>query len=557
MSGRILKITSFILAWIFISSSLPILVSSEESRYDYVKGLEGIRIKRYYGTDAEVVIPSEIDGIPVVSIGEYAFSNAGNITSVVIPEGIKSIGPYAFYSCTVLENVILPESMTEIGDSAFSGCSSLTDFRFPAGVKKIGADALSNCTSLVSVSLPDSLDVLSGGLFAQDSSLESIIIPNTVRNVGSNAFSECTSLKRIEIPSSVEHIFDYAFAWCASLEEAVIADGVKIIDYRAFSHCESLKRVVFPGSVNMAGYEIFYECPSLEEIVYGATEEKWKIISEGFAPEVADASIVFTSSPMIVNHTNAFRDVDEKKWFAPYIDYVYSYGLMKGAATVPEGIYFLPEDTMTRAMMVTVIWRLEGMPKATKHSGFFDLKKDWYREAVDWAAETGVVKGIGKNTFSPDALLTREQICTMMYRYAKYKGEPILDNGGVSFFDSGKISSWAKDAVIWAVAEAGLIIGEKIGNKTYLNPQGKATRAQIATILTRYLENHNGTLNATCREKGHLLISSFAEEIVHNVFEDSPHCQKRVWEIFMCGREGCGFIRKVLRSVKRVSFCHG
>ncbi|MBR3639126.1 MAG: S-layer homology domain-containing protein [Clostridia bacterium] len=191
----------------------------------------------------------------------------------------------------------------------------------------------------------------------------------------------------------------------------------------------------------MAGYGIFYECPSLEEIVYGATEEKWKNISEGFVSDIAEASIIFTGSPAVLNQVGAFRDVDEKEWFAPYIDYVYSYGLMNGAATAPDGVYFLPQDTMTRAMMVTVIWRLEGEPKASKKSGFFDLKADWYREAVDWAAETGVVKGTGKNTFSPDGLLTREQICTMMYRYAKYKREPILDNGSVSFFDSGKISS--------------------------------------------------------------------------------------------------------------------
>ena len=557
MNGKILRIISLVCALVFVSSYLPILASSEESRFDYVKGLDGIKIKRYHGTDEEVVVPSEIEGVSVVSIGENAFRDTGTLVSVIIPEGIVSIEQYAFYSCSALENVSLPESLMQIGDSAFSRCSSITDFRFPAGVIKIGADVLYGCTSLVSVSLPDNIEVLSGGLFAQDSSLESIVIPDTVRNIGSSAFLECTSLKRIEIPASVEHIFDYAFAWCTALEEAVISEGVKIIDSRAFSHCESLKRITFPGSVNMAGYEIFYECSSLEEIVYGEKKEKWDIISEGFASEVANATVIFTNSPMLLNQSGLFRDVGEKDWFSPYIDYVYSYGLMNGAATVPDGVYFLPEDTMTRAMMVTVIWRLEGMPAALKKSGFFDLKEDWYREAVDWAAQTGVVKGTGNNAFSPYGLLTREQICTMMYRYAKYKGETIPDNGKVSFSDSGKISSWAKDAVRWAVAEAGLIIGEKIGNKTYLNPQGSATRAQIATILTRYLESHNETLNATCREKGHLLISSFAEETVHNVFNDSPHCQKRVWEVFTCAREGCGFIRKVLRSVKRVSYCHG
>ena len=229
----------------------------------------------------------------------------------------------------------------------------------------------------------------------------------------------------------------------------------------------------------------------------------------------------------------------------------------KGGATAPGGVYFLPDDTMDRAMMVTVIWRLEGSPESSKMSGFTDLKEDWYRDAVEWAAESGVVMGTGNGTFSPDGLLTREQICTMMYRYAKYKGETVLDNGRTAFADSDKISPWAKDAVNWAVTESGLIVGEKRSGKTYLDPQGNATRAQIATILTRYIEGHSETLNETCREKGHLLVSSFAEETAHNVFDDSPHCQRRVWEVFVCTREGCGFIRKVLRSVKRVSYCHG
>ena len=557
MNRKILKIIAIVIAAVAALSSVPVFAYEREGDFTYYEGLKGAKIKKYFGDDAEVVVPSELGGLPVVAIGEYAFDNKKTLRSVVIPDGVELIEMYAFYDCSSLEDVSLPNSLTEIGECAFSGCSSLESFRFPDGVEEIGGGVFAGCTSLVSVVFPEGLEVIRGGMFAQNSSLESIVIPDTVRVIGSNAFLECTALKRVEIPSSVEHIFDYAFAWCTALEEIVIPEGVMIIDYCAFSHCESLRRISFPGSVNQAGADLFYECYSIEEINYGESKEKWEMISEGFASEVADALISFTNGPLVVEPAGIFRDVHENEWYAPFIDYVYSYGIMKGAATAPDGVYFLPEDTMTRAMMVTVIWRLEDSPESSKLSGFSDLKEDWYRDAVEWAAESGVVMGTGKGTFSPDGLLTREQICTMMYRYAKYKGESVLDNGRADFADSGKISPWAKDAVNWAVTESGLIVGEKKGGKMYLDPQGNATRAQIATILTRYLEGHNETLNETCREKGHLLISSFAEETVHNVFDDSPHCQRRIWEIFTCAREGCGFIRKVLRSVKRVSYCHG
>ena len=142
---------------------------------------------------------------------------------------------------------------------------------------------------------------------------------------------------------------------------------------------------------------------------------------------------------------------------------------------------------MTRAMLVTVLWRYEGKPMGNQNT-FSDVNAkngSWYIDAVAWAAANGIVSGVGNNKFDPDGNITREQMATILYRYAKKKGIDTSKRGDLSGFpDGGKVESWANDAAQWTVAEK--IIG---GSEGYLLPQGNATRAQVATILMRYIEN--------------------------------------------------------------------
>ena len=139
-------------------------------------------------------------------------------------------------------------------------------------------------------------------------------------------------------------------------------------------------------------------------------------------------------------------------------------------------------------MLVTVLWRAEGSPEPASATPFTDLKAKWYKNAVAWAYENGIVNGMTATTFGPDASITREQIATIIYRYAEFRGDDVSARTSItSFPDASKVSKWAKDALSWAVAE-GIISGTKSGNSTILDPKGNAPRAQVATILMRYLE---------------------------------------------------------------------
>lgn len=150
---------------------------------------------------------------------------------------------------------------------------------------------------------------------------------------------------------------------------------------------------------------------------------------------------------------------------------------------------FQPESVMTRAMLVTVLWRYAGAPEEGSNE-FADVQDDaWYAKAVAWAAKNGVVTGVGNGRFDPEGKLTREQLATIFYRYAKSEGYNVEGSTSLdSFPDAGKVGAWAKEALSWAVAMK--IVGGSMENGvTYLRPQGEATRAQVAAILVRFVEN--------------------------------------------------------------------
>ena len=166
------------------------------------------------------------------------------------------------------------------------------------------------------------------------------------------------------------------------------------------------------------------------------------------------------------------------------VDYALTNGLMNGVG----GGKFEPDGQLTRAQLVTVLYRAAGEPDTGKQvNPFTDVADDaWYTKAVIWAANNGIVNGVAKNTFAPDDSITREQIAAMLYRYAGAKA--VKEDKLSAFPDAAKVSDWAKEALNWAVA-GGLINGVADANGTAsLEPQATATRAQIATILMRWLE---------------------------------------------------------------------
>ena len=187
-----------------------------------------------------------------------------------------------------------------------------------------------------------------------------------------------------------------------------------------------------------------------------------------------------------VDVTQMFTDVT-KNWAYPGIQYCVTHQLMSGVG----GNLFAPKMTTTRAQIVQILYNLEGEPKVSGTTPFTDLTQNWYKDAVLWAYQTGVVSGTSATTFAPDLPVTREQIAVILMEYMTrvLKLERTWTPADLSVFpDAGSVSGWAKDALADAVA-LGLISGASNGGQTYLEPQGSATREQVATILMEFCKN--------------------------------------------------------------------
>ena len=181
---------------------------------------------------------------------------------------------------------------------------------------------------------------------------------------------------------------------------------------------------------------------------------------------------------------STFSDVDLDAWYHESIDYAVLNGLMEGVG----GGRFAPKATTTRAMIVTILWRLEGQPAAEGEMPFTDVPEgQWYSEPIKWAAETGVVEGYGNGLFGPTDHITREQFVTILWRYAQLKDKDVSvgeDTNILSYDDAFDISEWAMPAMQWAVG-CGLMEGR---SDTVLAPQGNASRVEAATFFMRFAD---------------------------------------------------------------------
>ena len=479
----------------------------------------------------------------VTSIGEYAFYNCTSLTSVAIPDSVTSIGEYAFYNCRSLTSVTIPDSVTSIGDDAFSNCKSLTSVTIPDSVTSIGDFAFSYCESLTSVTIPDSVTSIGDNTFDGCTSLTSVTIPNSVTSIGKGAFSNCKSLTSVTIPGSVTRIGVGAFASCTSLTSVTIPDSVTSINNGAFYDCSSLTDVYYAGSeaqwkaisISSAGnddlltanihynygshthsYKDVVTAPTCTEKGYtthtcacgdsyvdtytnalGHAWDNGKVTKEPTETETGVKTFTCTrcgetktetipATGSDVDVTEMFSDVT-KNWAYPGIQYCVTHKLMGSTG----GDKFAPTMTTTRAQIVQILYNLEGEPKVSGTTPFTDLTQDWYQDAVLWAYQTGVVAGTSSTTFEPDLPVTREQIAVILMEYVTrvLKLERTWTPADLSIFpDAASVSDWAKDAMADAVA-LGLISGASNGGQTCLNPQGSATREQVATILMEFCKN--------------------------------------------------------------------
>lgn len=173
-----------------------------------------------------------------------------------------------------------------------------------------------------------------------------------------------------------------------------------------------------------------------------------------------------------------FRDVTQGQWYFDAVSYVNEQGLMSGVSATQ----FSPNANITRAQMCQILYNLEGQPAVTTDA-FSDISRSaWYFQAVNWAAAQGIVSGVGNDRFAPDTAITREQLVLILYRYGSFIGYDIEDTVSIDdFADHATVSTWAEEAVQWAVGD-----GILSGSDNRLNPGGTATRAETATIMMRF-----------------------------------------------------------------------
>lgn len=193
-------------------------------------------------------------------------------------------------------------------------------------------------------------------------------------------------------------------------------------------------------------------------------------------------TITVSFKKTVVKAVNPFTDLTANDWFYENVLYVYKNGLMTGTGSDA----FSPNGTMTRAMLVTVLYRLSG-DKESYTNTFSDVPSGtWYETAVAWAAKNGIASGVGGNRFTPESAVSREQLAVMLYNYAKFKGFDVSvgkDTNILSYNDAANISDYAYSALQWACG-AGIMNGDGSGN---LNPKSSATRAEVAAMLQRFI----------------------------------------------------------------------
>ena len=193
---------------------------------------------------------------------------------------------------------------------------------------------------------------------------------------------------------------------------------------------------------------------------------------------------VLTMYPCFAHENTTFSDVPKNEWYSDSVEYVFENGLMNGTSKTT----FEPASSITRGMIVTIIYRMEGTPVVVSESEYTDVDKEsYYYSPIVWATENGIVNGYSKEVFAPNDRITREQFAAILYRYADYKGLDISFDLKIveelkKYDDNSLINDYAKDAISWA-NHSKLITGTSV---TTLEPQGTATRAQAATIFMRF-----------------------------------------------------------------------
>ena len=398
------------------------------------------------------------------------------VKELVISEGVTAVGAYAFTDCTEIASVQLPSTLTTLCDWCFAGCISLTSIELPHALMSVIGGAFANCLRLRSFSM-------AGGDNYDFAVRDGVLM--TASGKGIVAYPAARPGIRYDVPDGVTGIARYAFSGSGLMIVSLPTSLYSISDY-AFSNCTRLMYIGIPAEMYyMAEQGVFEGDDQLQEVYYTGTQEQWqRMTMPCFRLLPAGATVYYETQMDVTTAADIFADVSESSWSFPGIDFCYMMDYMSGVG----GAYFSPTTTTTRAQIVQILYNFVGEPEVTGETPFTDLTQDWYKNAVLWAYQTGVVAGTSDTTFEPEKAVTREQIAVMFMEFAA----KVLDMHNIgeaadlsAFPDGSQVSDWARDAMADAVA-LGLISGAQTKDGTFLLPQNSATREQVATILMEF-----------------------------------------------------------------------
>lgn len=411
-------------------------------------------VKDTYHQDiyTSIVIPATVR-----RIDSYAFfyrNNYSRIRSIYLCEGVQSVGNYALYQSDIQADTVyltLPNSLQEFGRDEEQLWNSRYIHVF-AAENSVGAEYASRAAATF-----HNNHAADGTITGNYANMDFRIQNGEVTIIKCD--SECGSID----PFLPSYIDGYPVTELAYLSLLTI-DRISSSAY-----------AVLPPTLKRLDYDVFGVSPENHLLLYYPGTPAEKLVQYQRYPYANIYDVLALP----------YQDVQQGDWYYSAVSFAYYNGLMNGVADM----LFDPNGTMTRAMLVTVLRRLDG-GSADGTSPYTDVPEGtWYTDGVIWATENGIVNGVGNGKFDPNGTVTREQIATILYRYAAYRGVDVSDRASLDLFtDAGAVSDYARAPMQWAV-QTKLISGRLDHKQLYLAPQSGGTRAEVATILMRFLIN--------------------------------------------------------------------
>ncbi len=481
------------------------------------------------------------DGLEVI---KDAAINCGDILeTLVIPDSVKYIGNEAICG-EALKNITMPKNLEYMGKRIFYGTAYDKDANnrvggiqyhgqyLIAGIR-IGYATIENpdpsaptenkqiheWEAVGDIEIREGTTLMGVDAFEM-SDITSVKFPSTLKSISKLGFYWCKNLNNVVIPGNVKEIGDNAFSWCENLSNLTISEGVERIGSAAFFRCNNLNEVTIPRSVKKIDMHAFgwdyvndYDVRNENLVIkcYSGTAAEQYARDNGFKCILLDTGeVIEKGEPTAATDdrytceekgnscaVKRFKDIQSADGDPNHrgIEFCLDNGIMTGTGADT----FSPDDSITRAQFATMFYRLVGQPAASANGRFSDLTEDWYKNAVNWAAENGVVTGTSADTFSPYDTVTREQIAAVFYRYAQTKDiDASLDDSGISsalegYNDYSDISDYAKVPVAWCFKEGVMFIHSVNGYEYAIYPKVAPSRADTATMFFKfsYVLNNN------------------------------------------------------------------